>query len=42
MYMRSAYALLGLAFLIVLVGAYLLFERAEAHTDTTPIVETSQ
>lgn len=32
--MRSAYALLGLAFLIVLIGAYLLFERAEAPADT--------
>jgi len=36
MYMRSAYALLGLAFLIVLIGAYLLFERVEAPTDTDP------
>ena len=34
--MRSAYALLGLAFLIVLIGAYLLFERAEAPTDMSP------
>lgn len=30
LYMRNAYALLGLAFLIVFGSAYLLFERAEA------------
>lgn len=28
--MRTAYALLGLAFIVVLVAAYLLVQRAEA------------
>lgn len=36
--MRSAYALLGLAFLIVFIAAYLLIERAEAPADVSEIV----
>jgi hypothetical protein len=28
--MRNAYALLGLSFLIVFLGAYLIFSKAEA------------
>lgn len=28
--MRNAYALLGLAFIIVFLGAYLVFKQAEA------------
>lgn len=30
--MRNAYALLGLAFLILFVGAYFVLERAERET----------
>lgn len=35
--MRHAYALLGLLFLIVFLGAYLIFDRAHAPTDDTKI-----
>lgn len=33
--MRSAYALLGLSFLIVFITAYLLIERAQAPEDVS-------
>lgn len=37
--MRKAYALLGLLFLLVFIGAYLIFEKAEAPTvdDVKPL-----
>jgi Raf kinase inhibitor-like YbhB/YbcL family protein len=38
--MRHAYALLGLSFLIVFAGAYLIFERAEAPTDAEVVIES--
>lgn len=34
--MRSAYALLGLSFLIIFIAAYLLIERAHAPSDQEP------
>lgn len=37
--MRNAYALLGLSFLIVFVGAYLIFQKAHAPTDNEPDAE---
>lgn len=36
--MRSAYALLGLAFLAVFIAAYLLIERAHAPDNLSEIV----
>lgn len=39
--MRRAYALLGLAFLIVFGGAYILFERAHAPTEEDETDETA-
>lgn len=41
--MRNAYALLGLSFLIVFVGAYVVIERANAptHEDTTALPEVA-
>lgn len=42
-YMRNAYALLGLSFIIVFIGAYVLIERAYAPTtdDVVPAQDTS-
>ncbi len=37
--MRNAYALLGLSFLIVFTGAYLLFERAQAPEKITDVID---
>ncbi len=34
--MRNAYALLGLSFIIVFVGAYLIFQKAHAPTEPRP------
>lgn len=39
--MRVAYALLGLAFIIVLIAAYVLVQRAEAPTRTPPEIEAT-
>lgn len=40
--MRNAYALLGLSFIIVFLGAYLIFQKAHAPaaSDSPPVKET--
>lgn len=40
--MRNAYALLGLSFLIVLFGAYLIVSKAHAPSDKGDTVENLQ
>lgn len=40
--MRNAYALLGLTFLLVLLGAYLLIERAQAPGEPETTVEETR